>query len=51
MPDDIVSLSALEVILKEHLVELRAMRGLLESMDKKLEAVYTITEAKAIRTL
>jgi hypothetical protein len=48
MPDDKSSLSALEVILKEQLVELRAMRGLLESMDKKLDVVYEITEEKAI---
>lgn len=48
MPDDKSGVSALEAILKEHLVELRAMRVLLESMDKKLDAVYELTEEKAI---
>jgi hypothetical protein len=47
MPDDTSSLSSIEVILKEQLVEMRAMRALLESMDKKLETVYEITEEKA----
>jgi hypothetical protein len=47
MPDEMSSLSAIEAILKEQLVEMRAMRALLESMDKKLDAVYEITEEKA----
>lgn len=40
--------SSIEAILKDQLAEMRAMRALLESMDKKLDAVYEITEAKAI---
>jgi len=47
MADDMSNLSAVEAILKEQLVEMRAMRALLASMDKKLDAVYTITEEKA----
>jgi len=35
-------------ILKEQVAEMRAMRVLLESMDKKLKAVCEITEARAI---
>ncbi len=46
MPDEMSS--GLESVLKEQLLELRAIRALLESMDKKLEAVFEITEAKAI---
>lgn len=48
MPGDAPDVSSLELILKKQLEEMRAVRKLLESMDKKLEAVYEITEAKAM---
>ena len=48
MPGDVANTSSLEVLLNKQLEEMRAVRRLLESMDKKLEAVYEITEAKAI---
>ena len=48
MPGDAPDVTSLELILKKQLEEMRAVRKLLESMDKKLEAVYEITEAKAI---
>lgn len=48
MPGDTPNSSLIEALLKKQLEEMRAVRKLLESMDKKLEAVYEITEAKAI---
>jgi len=48
MPGDVANTSSLEVLLNKQLEEMRAVGRLLESMDKKLEAVYEITEAKAI---
>ena len=48
MPGDTPNSSLIEALLKKQLEEMRAVRKLVESMDKKLEAVYEITEAKAI---
>jgi len=42
------SFGNLESILREQLVEMRAMRASLESMEKMLREVYEITEEKAI---
>jgi AmiR/NasT family two-component response regulator len=48
MPGDMPNISALEMALRKQADEIRALRVLLETMNKKLEAVYEITEAKAI---
>jgi hypothetical protein len=40
--------SSLEGLLREQLVEMRAIRASLESMEKMLREVYEITEDRAI---
>lgn len=48
MPSNTADMTSLEGLLQQQLVEIKAVRALLESMDRKLEAVYEITESKAI---
>ena len=45
---DTLNLDSLEMTLKKQGDEIKALRMLLESMNRKLEEVYKITEAKAI---
>lgn len=48
MADQTVNVGSMEGILREQLVEMRAIRASLESMEKMLREVYEITEDRAI---
>ena len=48
MADQTLNMGALEDLLREQLIEMRAIRASIESMEKMLREVYEITENKAI---